>query len=36
MIDEQAIEISDQGIQVPGFSQTIAYKKDERFSDMID
>lgn len=36
MIDEQAIEISDQGIQVPGFSQTIAYKKDERFSGMID
>ncbi len=36
MIDEQAIEISDQGIQVPGFSQTIAYKKDERFRDMID
>ncbi|MFR0692301.1 beta-ketoacyl synthase [Enterobacterales bacterium AE_CKDN230030158-1A_HGKHYDSX7] len=36
MIDEQAIEISDQGIQIPGFSQTIAYKKDERFSDMID
>lgn len=36
MIDEQAIEISDQGIQVPGFSQTIAYKKDERFSDMLD
>lgn len=36
MIDEQAIEISDQGIQVPGFSQTIAYKNDARFSDMID
>ncbi|MDN6856465.1 beta-ketoacyl synthase [Pseudomonas sp. CAN2814] len=36
MIDEQAIEISDQGIQVPGFSQTIAYKKDQRFSDMLD
>ncbi|MDU4253399.1 MULTISPECIES: beta-ketoacyl synthase [Pseudomonas] len=36
MIDEQAIEISDQGIQIPGFSQTIAYKKDERFSDMLD
>ncbi|MFV3370527.1 beta-ketoacyl synthase [Pseudomonas sp. NY15435] len=36
MIDEQSIEISDQGIQVPGFSQTIAYKKDARFSDMLD
>ncbi|WP_448683389.1 beta-ketoacyl synthase [Pseudomonas nicosulfuronedens] len=36
MIDEQSIEISDRGIQVPGFSQTIAYKKDERFSDMLD
>ncbi|WP_447754417.1 beta-ketoacyl synthase [Pseudomonas nicosulfuronedens] len=36
MIDEKAIEISEQGIQVPGFSQTIAYKKDERFSDMLD
>ncbi|QEY74140.1 beta-ketoacyl synthase [Pseudomonas denitrificans (nom. rej.)] len=36
MIDEQAIEISDRGIQVPGFSQTIAYKKDARFSDMLD
>nr|WP_294981271.1 beta-ketoacyl synthase [uncultured Pseudomonas sp.] len=36
MIDEKAIEISDKGVQVPGFNQAIAYKKDERFSDMLD
>ncbi|MHB9798200.1 beta-ketoacyl synthase [Pseudomonas sp. MT3] len=36
MINEKAIEISDKGVQVPGFNQAIAYKKDERFSDMLD
>ena len=36
MIDESAIAISEDGIQIPGFAQGISYKKDERFSDMLD
>ncbi|MDT4876330.1 Beta-ketoacyl-[acyl-carrier-protein] synthase FabY [compost metagenome] len=36
LIDEQLIEIDSDGIQVPGFAQTLRYKKDERFADMLD
>jgi acetoacetyl-[acyl-carrier protein] synthase len=36
LIDEQLIELSDQGIQVPGFAKPLLYKKDERFADMLD
>jgi acetoacetyl-[acyl-carrier protein] synthase len=36
LIDEQQIELSPEGIQVPGFAQTLRYKKDERFADMLD
>ncbi|MCY1209359.1 Beta-ketoacyl-[acyl-carrier-protein] synthase FabY [compost metagenome] len=36
LIDEQQIELSPEGIQVPGFTQTLRYKKDERFADMLD
>ncbi|MDV7212074.1 beta-ketoacyl synthase [Azotobacter beijerinckii] len=36
MIDDHAIELSKEGIKVPGFSQAIRFKKDERFSDMLD
>lgn len=36
MIDDHAIELSPEGIKVPGFRQEIRFKKDERFSDMLD
>jgi len=36
MIDEHAIELSEEGIKVPGFQQEIRFRKDERFSDMLD
>ncbi|WP_277052795.1 beta-ketoacyl synthase [Zestomonas thermotolerans] len=36
MIDEQAIELGADGIRVPGFPQPLRYRKDERFSDMLD
>lgn len=36
MIDDHAIELSKAGIKLPGFSQAIRFKKDERFSDMLD
>lgn len=36
MIDDHAIELSPEGIKVPGFRQAIRFKKDERFSDMLD
>ncbi|MEE4465056.1 beta-ketoacyl synthase, partial [Azotobacter chroococcum] len=36
MIDDHAIELSEAGIKLPGFSQAIRFKKDERFSDMLD
>jgi acetoacetyl-[acyl-carrier protein] synthase len=36
MIDDHAIELSEEGIKLPGFSQAIRFKKDERFSDMLD
>lgn len=36
MIDDHAIELSSEGIKVPGFRQAIRFKKDERFSDMLD
>ncbi|WP_028626770.1 beta-ketoacyl synthase [Metapseudomonas resinovorans] len=36
LIDEQQIELSPEGIQVPGFAQTLRYRKDERFADMLD
>ncbi|CAD5105880.1 beta-ketoacyl synthase [Zestomonas carbonaria] len=36
MIDEQAIELSADSIKVPGFPQPLVYRKDKRFSDMLD
>jgi len=36
MIDDQQIEISAEQISVPGFAQPLMYKKDERYSDMLD
>ncbi len=36
LIDEHAIEVSAEQVTVPGFSQPLVYKKDARFSDMLD
>ena len=35
MIEDQAIEITDEHMRIPGFSQLLTYKKDERFKDML-
>ncbi|SDI37105.1 beta-ketoacyl synthase [Pseudomonas panipatensis] len=36
MIDDSAIQITADSLKVPGFAQPLVYKKDERFSDMLD
>jgi len=36
LIDEQAIELTEQGIKIPGYPLPIGYTKDPRFSDMLD
>lgn len=36
MIDDSLIEITQQQIQVPGFSQPLVYRKDSRYLDMLD
>jgi len=36
LIDDQAIELGTEQIKVPGFAQPLVFKKDERFSDMLD
>ncbi|MCP1645203.1 acetoacetyl-[acyl-carrier protein] synthase [Pseudomonas citronellolis] len=36
MIDDRDIRISAEEMSVPGFAQPLVYKKDERFSDMLD
>lgn len=35
LIDDQQLQFSADGIQVPGFAQPLLYKKDERYSDML-
>ncbi|QKE65440.1 beta-ketoacyl synthase [Aquipseudomonas campi] len=35
LIDDQELQFSAEGIQVPGFAQPLLYKKDERYSDML-
>ncbi|MBB2496875.1 beta-ketoacyl synthase [Aquipseudomonas ullengensis] len=35
LIDDQQLQFSADGIQVPGFAQPLRYKKDERYSDML-
>ena len=35
LIDDQQLQFSAEGIQVPGFAQPLLYKKDERYSDML-
>ncbi|UUY09825.1 beta-ketoacyl synthase [Pseudomonas sp. J452] len=34
LIDDQQLQFSAEGIQVPGFAQPLLYRKDERYSDM--
>ncbi|WP_150304828.1 beta-ketoacyl synthase [Pseudomonas saliphila] len=36
MIDDRQIEISTEQMTVPGFSQPLVFRKDDRFSDMLD
>jgi acetoacetyl-[acyl-carrier protein] synthase len=36
MIDDQAISISTEEIKVPGFDQPLVFRKDARYSDMLD
>lgn len=35
MIEDQAIEITAEQVRIPGFSQPLVFKKDERFKDML-
>jgi acetoacetyl-[acyl-carrier protein] synthase len=35
-IDDQAIQMDAEHIQVPGFKQPLLFKKDTRFADMLD
>ncbi|WP_394560326.1 beta-ketoacyl synthase [Aquipseudomonas alcaligenes] len=35
LIDDQQLQFSADGIQVPGFAQPLLYRKDERYSDML-
>lgn len=36
MIDDQQLRFDAEGIQVPGFAQPLLYRKDDRYSDMLD
>ncbi|MDF3935299.1 beta-ketoacyl synthase [Pseudomonas citronellolis] len=36
MIDDREIQIGADQLSVPGFAKPLVYKKDERFSDMLD
>lgn len=36
LIDDKALEVTAQGIKVPGFAQPLLYGTDERFKDMLD
>lgn len=36
LIDDSEIELGTERITIPGFSQPLVYKKDERYSDMLD
>ncbi|WP_285960544.1 beta-ketoacyl synthase [Pseudomonas tohonis] len=36
LIDDKALEVTAEGIKVPGFAQPLLYGKDERFKDMLD
>lgn len=36
MIDDKNLQITAESLKVPGFAQPLVYKKDTRFSDMLD
>jgi acetoacetyl-[acyl-carrier protein] synthase len=36
LIDDKAIEIDSEQLKVPGFAQPLVFKKDDRYSDMLD
>ncbi|WP_147170931.1 beta-ketoacyl synthase [Pseudomonas sp. SJZ079] len=36
LIDDKAIEIDTAQLKVPGFAQPLVFKKDDRYSDMLD
>lgn len=36
LIDDRELEVSTEGVKVPGFSRPLLYARDERFSDMLD
>ncbi|HDZ55608.1 MAG TPA: beta-ketoacyl synthase [Pseudomonas xinjiangensis] len=36
MIDDQAIDIAPDKMHIPGFSQALIFRKDDRFKDMLD
>ncbi|MBD9413826.1 beta-ketoacyl synthase [Pseudomonas sp. PDM16] len=36
LIDDQALSITTNGVVVPGFQQPLTFRKDERYSDMLD
>lgn len=36
MIDDQQLEITAEGVKVPGFAQPLLFRNDTRFSDMLD
>ena len=35
LIDDQQLQIDEQGIRIPGFAQPLLYRKDERYADML-
>ncbi|WP_165668579.1 beta-ketoacyl synthase [Metapseudomonas otitidis] len=36
LIDDRELEVSPDGVKVPGFARPLLYARDERFSDMLD
>ncbi|WP_301151695.1 beta-ketoacyl synthase [Metapseudomonas otitidis] len=36
LIDDRELEVSTEGVKVPGFARPLLYARDERFSDMLD
>lgn len=36
LIDDRELEVSPEGVKVPGFARPLLYARDERFSDMLD
>ncbi|HWV09719.1 MAG TPA: hypothetical protein VN156_09265, partial [Pseudomonas sp.] len=36
LIDDTAIKIGTEQISIPGFSQPLVFKQDDRYADMLD